>query len=215
MRSTRRSTTPARRSSTPCPDAPGSGSAGLIGRLVLVVALVLVGLVGGAGSALADEPGETHEGYLLVQQALAHLAHDPGPTGIEMAVEKADDALAAEDQKGVDLDGVKRAKVALESGRVDEARTLLQASITDAVRALPPARGNDTGTTVVLPEQPGRGSLDGQDWGFLVSSVVVLLLGLVLAVRFRPRDSVGELRRRLGSPGAGLPPSAAQGGRHR
>lgn len=179
------------------------------GRLLLVLALALAGIAQRTGSAFADAPGETREGYLLVQQALGYLAGEPGAVGTEMAAEKLGDALATDQQQGVDVNAVKQGKAALEAGRVDEARTLLQASITQALRALPPATGMETGTTSVLPEQPGREGLSGQDWGFLTVSAVALLAGLVLARLFRPQDSVGELRRRLGprstGPGASRP----------
>ena len=53
--------------------------------------------------------------------------------------------------------------------------------------------------TVVIPALPGRKGLTGGDWGLLVASLVLLLAGIGLAFRFRPQDTVGELRRRLGA----------------
>lgn len=47
-----------------------------LARRVVIVTLVLVGSILAAPSAAGDEPGETDVGYLLVQQALGHLAHD-------------------------------------------------------------------------------------------------------------------------------------------
>lgn len=154
-----------------------------------------------ASPASAHGGDESKEGYLLVQQALGHLAHDTSMSGIDLAMEKVDDALAAEDQDGVAVAEVKQAKVALDAGRVGSARVLLQGSIKQALAELGPATGEQTGTTVVSPALAGRGDLTGRDWGFLAGSLVLVLVGIWLAVRFRPEDTVGELRRRLGSSG--------------
>jgi len=171
-------------------------------RGVLIIGLGLLGfsVVSSAASAHEDE---TEEGYVLVQQALGHLAHDTSHEGIELAMEKVGDALEAEDQEGVEVADVTQAMSALEAGEVDSARGLLQGSIEEALRDLPPATGNQTGTTVVVPELPGRSGMGGRDWGFLAASVVVLLVGGLLSVRFRPPDSIGRLRRTLVRPGTG------------
>lgn len=163
----------------------------------LVAAAGLTGVMALPTAALAHDDEEAQEGYLLVQQALGHLAHDTSAGGLDLAMEKVGDALATEDQEGVDVAEVERGMRALEDGDAQEARTLLQASIEEALAALPTATGYETGTTVVLSTMPGRGALDGQDLGLLVGSVVVGGLGLVLTYRFRPPDSVRALRRRL------------------
>jgi hypothetical protein len=175
--------------------------AGWLGRGVLVVSVGLVGLVAVASPALAHGGDESKEGYLLVQQALSHLAHDTSMSGIDLAMEKVDDALAAADQDGVAVAEVKQAKAALAAGRVGSARVLLQGSIKQALAELGPATGEQTGTKVVSPALAGRGDLTGRDWGFLAGSLVLVLVGIGLAVRFRPEDTVGELRLRLGSSG--------------
>ncbi len=146
--------------------------------LGFVLSLVL-GLVALAPPALAHGGDETQEGYLLVQQALGHLAHDTTHTGIDLAMEKVDDALAAKDQDGVAVAEVKQAKAALEAMRVEQARTLLQDSIKVALRELPAATGNETGTTAVVPELPGRDGLTGLDWLLLGarSSLWLLVCG--------------------------------------
>jgi hypothetical protein len=171
----------------------------------MVLVLALLGLMVGAPGALGHGGDESEEGYLLVQQALAHLAHDTTHVGMELAMEKVDDALAVEDQEGVAVDEVERAKQALEVNQVDRARSLLQRSIEGALSELPPAVGEQTGTTVVAPALEGRGDLTGRDWLFLALSTVVLLAGVALAYRFRPADTVADLRRRLlaGGPNAG------------
>lgn len=157
----------------------------------------LLALVVGAPGALGHGGDESEEGYVLVQQALAHLAHDTSHVGMELAMEKVDDALSAEDQEGVAVADVERAKRALEADRTGRARSLLQRSIEGALSELPPAVGEQTGTTVVAPALAGRGDLTQRDWWFLAASVVVLLTGVALAYRFRPADSVSDLRRRL------------------
>ena len=69
----------------------------------LLACALAVGSMLSAAPARADEPGETTVGYLLVQQALGHLAHDTSSEGIEIAMEKTDDALGTNDQEGVDV----------------------------------------------------------------------------------------------------------------
>ena len=163
----------------------------------LVALTCLVGALALAGPAWAHGDDETEEGYLLVQQALGHLAHDTGHEGIDLAMEKVNDALETEDQEGVDVPEVHQAMDALEAGRVDQARALLQDSISEALSEQARATGYQSGTTIVLLDLPGRRGLSGQGWSLLVASVALLVTGLVLAYRFRPRDSVAQLRRRL------------------
>lgn len=174
-----------------------------LARAVVITVLGVVCMFASATAAGAHDDDETQEGYLLVQQALGHLAHDTSHEGMDLAMEKVDDALAAEDQDGVAVADVGRANQALEAGQVEQARALLQGSIEEALSNLPPAVGDQTGTTVVLAAQPGRGSLTSGDWTFMGVSLVFLLAGAGLAYRFRPTDTVGELRRRLGPSPAG------------
>ena len=166
-------------------------------RGAAVCALTVLAMVILAPSASAHGGDETKEGYLLVQQALGHLAHETNHEGISLAMEKVDDALKTEDQEGVDVAVLRQAMQALEAGQVDKARTLLQRSIKEATSNLMPATGEETGTTVIRPALPGRDGLTGRDWSFLGASVLCLLFGAWLAHRFRPADTVGELRRRL------------------
>lgn len=170
-----------------------------------MLVLALLGLMVGAPGALGHGGDESEEGYVLVQQALAHLAHDTTHVGMELAMEKVDDALAVEDQEGVAVADLERAKQALEANQVDRARNLLQRSIEGALSELPPAVGEQTGTTVVAPALEARGDLTRRDWLFLALSTAALLAGVALAYRFRPSDTVAELRRRLlaGGPDAG------------
>ena len=174
-------------------------------RLLISAALIVLGFLLSVPSASADEPGETDVGYLLVQQALAHLAHDSSAEGIAAALEKAEDALETDDQEGVDVATLEQAVAALEADDIEGARELLQESIADALHNQPPATGMESGTTTVRPELPGRSGMTGEDWGLLVAAVLALILGTWLTFWFRPRDSVGALRTRLASAGGSTP----------
>jgi len=163
--------------------------------------VVVVGGVTSATPAWAHAgSGETEVGYVLVQQALGHLAHDKTASGMDAAMEKIGDVEKTKDQAGVNIAEVEQAKAAMEAGKAVEAQTLLQHSITEAVSKLMPAVGEETGTKVVADPLPGRGSLGGTGWAFLAASLLLLVLGGGLAYRFKPADTVGELRERLGTP---------------
>ena len=165
-----------------------------------------------ASPVWADEPGETDVGYLLVQQALGHLAHDTTDAGVELAMEKVDDALNTEDQEGVDVAELQQARAALEAGDVAQSRTQLLESISEALSQLPPATGEETGTTTVPSALPGSGAMSGSDWMLLVVSVLLMGLGGGLAWRFRPSDNLRHLRAQLGSGSApGTPPTGPEG----
>ncbi len=172
----------------------------VVRKLRLAATVILLALLGGA---VVAQPASAHggdagtEGYVMVQQALGHLFHDSGPVGTADSLMKIDEALAAADQDGVAVAEVRQAKTALEAGKTAEARALLQGSITEAVAALKPAIGEETGTRVVLGPLPPRGTLSGTDWAFLVLSLLVALVGAVLAILFRPRESLRDLRHTL------------------
>lgn len=162
-------------------------------------------------SAWAHGAGETTEGYVLVQQALGHLAHDSSHLGIEAAMEKVDDALATKDQVGVDVTEVKLAQTALTADRVEQARVLLQHSITTATNNLMPAIGEETGTSVILLPQPGRGSLTTAEWALGSVSLLLVLVGVALAAWFRPHQNLKQLRHLL-NPAAPVRSHARSGG---
>ncbi|HZJ03241.1 MAG TPA: hypothetical protein VFE20_06120 [Thermoleophilia bacterium] len=155
-----------------------------------------------AGPALAHGGEESEEGYALVQQAIGYLTNFSGEAAIEPAAEKVGDALATSDQDGIDVAQLEQAQAALEAGDAEQARSLLQESITEAVAGLPPATGEETGTTVISDELAGNDGLDGTDVGLLLGSIALLGLGVGLSWRFRPDDTVKVLRRRIG----GTPP---------
>lgn len=184
---------------------------GSVALLTGIIAVTLFGWLATAAPASAHGEGETDEGYLLVQQALGHLAHDTGMGGIDAAMEKVQDALDTQDQEGVDVGELKQGMAALEAGNVGQARSLLQDSITQAMQELPPATGTQTGTTKVVPEQPGRAGWHTQDLIFLVASVVALVLGIWLAYLFRPHDSLKSLRSLLGTSPRAPPAGTATG----
>lgn len=162
-------------------------------------------------SAWAHGAGETTEGYVLVQQALGHLAHDSSHLGIEAAMEKVNDALATKDQVGVDVKEVKLAQTALTADRVEQARVLLQHSITTATNNLMPAIGEETGTSVILLPQPGRGSLTTAEWALGSVSLLLVLSGVALAAWFRPHQNLKQLRHLL-NPAAPVRSHARSGG---
>jgi len=165
----------------------------------LVVAALAVAPVIMAAPAQAHGDDETQEGYVLVQQALAHLAHETNAEGIDLAMEKVDDALETDDQEGVDVAEVKQAKVAVEAGQVEHARALLEDSIADAIAAKPLATGYGSGTGLVPDRLDGRGPLDGADWFVLGLSVAVSGLGVWLSIKYRPHESMSALRMLLGT----------------
>ncbi len=149
------------------------------------------------------------EGYVMVQQALGHLAQDPSPQGVAAAEAKIQEALSATDQEGVDVTIVREAQAALTAGQTEVAQQTLQKSIADAVAQLKPASGEQTGTTVVGEPLPGRGSLTGTDWTLGAVSLLLLVAGVGLALRFRPADNLARLRRGLiASPATGADPAA-------
>ena len=168
-----------------------------LARLAVIVMLALVGSLTVAHAAWAHGDDEATEGYALVQQALGHLAHGTGATEIDLAMEKVQDALETDDHEGVDVAEVQRGLAALEARHVVQARSLLQDSIQEAVQSLPPATGNETGTTVVTLEFAGGSDLGALEWLLLGASTIVLLVGVWLTVLFRPPEPIRVLRARL------------------
>lgn len=179
-------------------DVPGREHwPGAVLRGLFVTATALAALLLPITPAWAHGEGETKVGYVLIQQALGHLAHDEGHVGMDQAMEKIDDALKTDEQTGVDIALVQQAKAALGAEDIAGARALLERSIASAVAALAPATGAQTGTRQVLLPLRGRGALSGLDFVFAAVSVLMLLIGLALAVMFRPHDSIRRLRASL------------------
>jgi hypothetical protein len=183
--------------------------AALVRRCVtLVVALLLASTVSVGPAWAHGADGGAEEGYVFVQQALGHLARDPGPKGVAAAQAKIQETLSAADQDGVDVALVRQAEAELTAGRTQEAQQTLQQSIADAVGALKAASGEQTGTTVVGTPLPGRGSLTGTDWALGVVSLLLLLAGVGFALWFRPAQNLAQLRRGLtATPVTGMDPA--------
>ncbi len=166
------------------------GRRSLVGFLVVFLSVALVGQ-----PAWAHGGQSPTEGYVMVQQALSYLVNDPSPAGTTQALMKVDEALAAKDQDGVAVAEVKQAKTDLMNGDTKSGRALLQGSIKEAVAALKPAVGEETGTTIMVAPFVPHGALTGTAWVFLVLSVLVTIGGTILAVRFRPPEGMRDLRR--------------------
>lgn len=161
---------------------------------LLVAILAALGSTFAASPASADGGQSAEEGYVMVLQALSFLVNDTGPDGSAQAGAMVEDALAAEDQDGVDVTTLEQARTALEDGDTEQARTLLQDSIAEAVAGLEPAVGEETGTTEMLPPLTSQDALSVTDWVFLALSALVATAGIALAVLFRPTESLRELR---------------------
>lgn len=166
-------------------------------RPVAVLAALLVGVwlaTLAVAPALAHGDGDTDQASVLVLQAIGIITNKS--TAMDDIMDKVDDALTAPNKEGVDLAKVQAAKEALDKEDMDQARDLLQQSLQSST-PVQGAKGEETGTTVVHPGLSMQGRPRGGDWVLLAVSILVLALGLWLAVRFRPAQSVRVLRRQL------------------
>ena len=169
----------------------------------------MFGALSGVTPAWAHEGEETVAAVDDVRQAIAVIVNKPG----DMATieDKINDALEAEDKEGVNLALVRQAKDALESNDMMKVRDLLESAIgarpdlsgTDVrpILNVPLATGEETGTRVVTDELPGRQGLTRTDVLLLVLAGLVAVAGLALSRRWRPADSMSELRRRAARKG--------------
>ena len=176
---------------------------------------VLATIVVAAAPASAPEDEKSTQASVLVRQAIALIVNVPDDT---MSIEdKINDAIASDDHDGVDVDLVSRAKDALDAGDLHRVRALLEVSIGAAphltsalpgdVRVSPQAPGEAVpGLLLVTGDEPG-GNLaneplvgtrhfDGRTTTVFVLSLLAIVVGTWLAVRFRPirtsRMRVGE-----------------------
>lgn len=175
------------------------------------VALLAAGfLVAGAGTAWAhgDEPNQSN---MLVLESISLIANR-APS--DMVAEKIQDALVAPDKAGTDLAKVRQAQALVRPGasaaQIAQADALLTSAIDIKVASgygdiprpgqvsadRPPyAVGAETGTTVVLSElQPQRGISHRGDVVLVALGVVLIGVGLVLERRWRPHDTIRQLR---------------------
>lgn len=183
-------------------------------RLPTVLLLLATLVLFRPGAALADEE-ETDQASLLVLQSVALIANE---APVDAVIERIEDALAAPDPSGTDLAAVQRALTLVKKSAADDDPAALQEArqlLVDAVDVRfatgygaipgpkdtsegesPYATGADTGTTAVLDElRPARGISDGGDAVLLVLAVLAVAAGLYLAHRWRPHDSIRQLRR--------------------
>jgi hypothetical protein len=159
----------------------------------LLSSLVLAWL----GIAALAAPALAHEGEEKVpartQVAVADAILRTQPEQLDLAADRINDALEAEDHEGVDLGRVKQAKTALEAGDMQKTELLLE----QALGACPgqPVT-NPTGVRAKLPQTPcptpahelalGRVPVHGTSKPVLLTIGAVLALGgLVLAWRIR------------------------------
>jgi len=169
-------------------------------RRLAAGALTFSLLVALALPAWADKPGESDEASVLVRQGIALIVNTPSDMkGIE---DKIKDAQEVKNQDGVKLELVEQAGEILEQGDMHRVRSLLEQSIgarphlggsdvppireTSSLGSGALATGEQTGTNVAIdPLEPARG-LDGGAWAMLAASLVLVLLGAWLALRWRP-----------------------------
>lgn len=165
-------------------------------RRATLVLLISLALVAPAATAVADTGGGTSKAGDFVRQAIALIVNEPGtPMAAE---ERINDALNAPDKTGVDMALVEEAAAVIGRGDIHQARALLERSIgarphlgsvepVPIGQSPPLATGAETGINVVTdPLAPHRG-MTGGDWAALSGLIALGALGLLLAVRFRPR----------------------------
>lgn len=183
---------------------------------VVVLVLALAVLLPGPATAAEGHGEESTVASVLVLQSISLIANDGGA---EAAAEKLVDALEAPEKEGTDLGKVEQALALIEGSApgsagapaLARAREILVSAI--AVRSAtgygeipepgmvgedeaPFATGADTGTVVVLDGMtPARGIRDGGDAVLLGLAVLMVIAGVVLSRRWRPMDTIRELRR--------------------
>ena len=172
---------------------------------VLILLLLLVP----AGNAWAHGDEGAVPARQDVLQAIAYIVNSPDD--MDSVKDKVADALESKDADGVDVALVKQAQAAVDREDMMGARELLQRSIgaradvtgrnVQPILQVPTgsddaqlATGEETGTTVVTDELPGRGALTRPDVALLVLAVIVGAAGIVLSIRLRPADSIHALR---------------------
>jgi len=160
-------------------------------RLLGSLAVAWLAVAALAAPALAHEGEEKVPARTQVQRADAILR--TRPEQIDLAADRINDALEAEDHEGVDLDRVKQAKEALEAGDMQKTELLLE----QALGACPgePVT-SPTKVRAPLPAKPcptpahelalGRVPVHGTSKPVLLSIGAVLALGgLALSWRIR------------------------------
>src|SRR6266536_5103333 len=118
-------------------------------RLLSGIVLAWFGVVALAAPALAHEGEE--EVPARTQVAVADAILRTQPEQVELAADRINDALEAEDHEGVDLDRVKQAKEAFEAGDTAKTELLLEQAL-GACPGQPVV--NPTGVRAKLPQTP-------------------------------------------------------------
>lgn len=173
----------------------------MVRTIRVLLAAVLMTVPAGAGSAAADEPGESTVASELVRQAIALIVNSPG--NMAAIEDKVGDALEVEDQQGVDIALVRRAVEALDAEDLHGARTLLERSIgarphlgsTDVapigeISEDRMARGAEAGEAPIL-DPLDTSELDGGDAAAIVVGALFLAAGVFLGLRWRPVRTKG------------------------
>ena len=178
------------------------------------MAFVVLWIVSSAWPAWAHGGDESEQASVLARQAIALIVNTPKNTMV--IEERIDDTLGAKDTEGVNLDLVKQAKEALGTGDLHRARALLEVSIgaqphlsdtgllpvgqtagpvssAEAAGAVRLATGEEAGTNVVVDPLDVQRRLDAGTWVALTAAFVVGLIGVALAIRFRPPVPVRSL----------------------
>lgn len=185
---------------------------GAVRRFVIAGVAAVGFAMAAAVPAVANGPhdNESDEPRALVLQAISLIVNTPDE--VHEIEERLEHALEAPHTEGVDLTLVEEAAAALEDHDLRRTRELLETSIGAGpfvghgvprpIRELSEdpdqpgfAIGGETGTTVVLDEYRAEAALDGGEVALLIVSAAGITLGGLLAWRFRPADTVRQLRR--------------------
>ncbi len=166
-----------------------------------------------ATPAFAHGEGESKESRVLALDALAYLANRPAHY-VDSAMEKLNDAIAAKDTTGVNMDKLTEAMHEMSAGQMMQARTALQ----DAIQPLSGqtfsgqmfsnhmangqmisghSMGEEPGTTLMLDPLKGSTNWGDSSWLLAGASALAVLAGLLLARRWRPPESLLEIRSHL------------------
>lgn len=179
------------------------------GRFIAWPVAVLLTVMLSATPAFAHGGDESDKAGDLVRQAIALMVNTPDDQ--EMIQDKINDALASTDTEGVDESLVSKANEAFGRGDLHNARAFLEVSVgaqphLTSAEVLPIresagqpgqdmfATGSESGTNVTTDGLSVRRSLDAGTWAALGGLAVLALVGVGLAIRYRPPVSMRALR---------------------
>ncbi len=163
---------------------------GFAALVVVAIAATVPGVAWGHG----DE--ESERAYDLTRQAIALIVNTPDD--MDAIEDKVNDAIEAKDASGAQIPLVEQAKETMEAGDMHQTRALLEKAIgarvhTSAAEPVPigqpaPATGSETGTVAAIDALAGRDGISDLDWVMLALSALVLLGGVAVSIRLRPRN---------------------------